>query len=58
MNHTGGAFKQAMGESAKWKRLIAADPKTTPAQKKEQIDRIKKYEIDYARQIKQFTNAS
>ena len=47
-----------MGESAKWKRMIAASKDLTPAQKKEQIDRIKKYEIDYARQIKQMSSAS
>ena len=47
-----GRFRQQMGEFAKYKRMVAANPNLTGAEKREQIEKIKQQEIDYARQLR------
>jgi hypothetical protein len=52
MASTGGAAKQFLGEMANNKRMIASSKDLTPAQKREMIEEIKRYEIEYARMLK------
>ena len=54
---TGGAFRQQMGELATLKRNIAASRELSGEQKREQIDRLKQVEIQYAQRIKQLAMA-
>jgi hypothetical protein len=49
---TGGSFRQQMGEFAQYKRAIAANPALTGAQKREQIDAIKRQEIEFAQRLR------
>lgn len=48
----GGSFRQQMGEFAAYKRAIASNPNLTGAQKREQIDAIKKQEIEFAQRLR------
>jgi hypothetical protein len=48
----GGQFRQQMGEFAKYKRMIAANPDLTPAEKRKQIETIKEQEIQYSTMLR------
>lgn len=47
-----GSFRQQMGEFAKYKRMVAANPDLTPAEKRAQIEAVKQQEIEYAKQLR------
>lgn len=47
-----GRFRQQMGEFAKYKRMIAANPDLTPAEKRQQIETIKEQEIRYSTMLR------
>jgi len=47
-----GRFRQQMGEFADYKRMVAANPNLTGAEKRAQIERIKQQEIEYAKQLR------
>jgi hypothetical protein len=49
---TGGSFRQQMGEFAQYKRMIAANPNLTGAEKREQIEKIKQQEIEYSKRVR------
>lgn len=49
---TGGSFRQQMGEFAQYKRMVASNPGLTGAQKREQIEAIKRQEIEFAKQLR------
>jgi hypothetical protein len=49
---TGGSFRQQMGEFAAYKRAIASNPNLTGAQKREQIDAIKRQEIEFSQRLR------
>lgn len=51
LNTTGGAFRQQMGELANLRRAVVARSDLTPAQKREQVDRIRQLEIALARRV-------
>lgn len=56
-NRIGGAFREQMGEFAAYKRMIAASPSLTPAEKRAKIDEIKTKEIEYAKRVRQMAAA-
>lgn len=47
-----GRFRQQMGEFAKYKRMIAANPDLTPAEKRQQIEAVKEQEIRYSTMLR------
>jgi hypothetical protein len=47
-----GRFRQQMGEFADYKRMIAANPNLTGAEKRAQIEAVKQQEIEYAKQLR------
>ena len=47
-----GRFRQQMGEFAKYKRMIAANPDLTPAEKRRQIEAVKEQEIQYSTMLR------
>ena len=55
---SGGAFRQQMGELAKVRRAVQADPTLTPDQKRQQVDQIRQVELQLAKQIRALGQAS
>jgi hypothetical protein len=52
LNSTGGMYRQQMGEFAKQRRAIAASD-ATPEEKRQQLNDLKKVEIEYSQSIKE-----
>jgi hypothetical protein len=55
---TGGTFRQQMGELAQLKRNIAADRAMSGAEKREQIEGIRRMEIELSKQLRSLATAS
>lgn len=58
MHTTGGKFRQQMGELAKYRRAISARKDLTPEQKRQEIDRVQKLEIQLAKRLRELSQTS
>ncbi len=58
LSATGGSFRQMMGELAKMRRAIEANPEMSGAEKRERLDALQRYQITLAGKIRELAKAS
>ena len=58
LSSTGGSFRQMMGELAKMRRAIEANPEMSGAEKRQRLDELQRYQIKLAEQIRQMSKMS
>ena len=55
LSSTGGSFKQTMGELAKMRRAIQADPELSATEKRSRLTEIEEYQKQLAAQIRELS---
>jgi lipopolysaccharide biosynthesis regulator YciM len=58
LSSTGGSFKQTMGELAKMRRAIQADPELSGTEKRARLTEIDEYQKQLAAQIRELSKQS
>ena len=58
LSSTGGSFRQMMGEIAKMRRAIEADPRMSAKEKRDRIEELKVYQVRLATKIREMSRMS